>query len=287
MTLRRLLQAARHRLAANHDPGAAPQLEAELLLAQTLGVDRAYLFAHANDEAPEGVESTFQRLVGRRSRGEPLAYITGEQEFWSLPLKVNPAVLIPRPETELLVELVLERLPEAPDTRVADIGTGSGAIALAIASERPEAEVHAVDLSAEAIAVAQGNAKALGLSAVTFHTGSWCDPLDGPFDVIASNPPYVNVNDEHLLTGDLRFEPRLALTPGEDELSAFRAIAKGAAACLNPGGWLMFEHGYAQGEAVRGLLERTGWGAVATHQDLARKDRVTVARRAAMPQQTD
>lgn len=279
MTLRRLLEAARLELAANEDPAASPRLEAELLLAQTLGVDRAWLFAHADDEAPEAAVPTFEALVARRAGGEPLAYITGEQEFWSLSLQVTPAVLIPRPETELLVELALERLPSTGAPRVADIGTGSGAIALAIASERPDADVHAIDLSDDALAVARANADRLGLRNVVFHTGSWCAPLTGAFDLIASNPPYVRADDEHLQTGDLRFEPRLALTPGDDEFLAFRAIADGAPECLTPGGWLLFEHGFEQGDAVRTLLEIRGWEGVETRKDLARKDRVTLARR--------
>ena len=279
VALRRLLETARLELAANEDAAASPRLEAELLLALTLGVDRAHLFAHAQDDAPEDAIEVFETLVARRARGEPMAYITGEQEFWSLPLRVSPAVLIPRPETELLVELALERLPTGRELRVADIGTGSGAIALALASERPAIEVHAVDVSHEALDVARANAKTLGLGNVTFHEGSWCTPLTGAFGLIASNPPYVRADDEHLLTGDLRFEPRLALTPGEDELSAFRAIAKGAAERLVPGGWLLVEHGFEQGASVRQLLEERGWQAVETRKDLARKDRVTLARR--------
>ena len=278
MNLRRLLETARFELAANEDAAASPRLEAELLLAQILGVDRAHLFAHAEDIAPDEAITIFERLVARRARGEPLAYITEEQEFWSLPLRVSPAVLIPRPETELLVELALERLPPARAARVADIGTGSGAIALAIASERPAIELHAVDLSHEALEVARGNATTLGLRNVTFHEGSWCEPLTGEFDMVVSNPPYVRADDEHLQTGDLRFEPRLALTPGDDEHAAFRAIADGAAERLVPGGWLIFEHGFEQGAAVRQLLLDRGWEAVETRKDLARKDRATLAR---------
>ncbi len=278
-TLRQLLHDGRQALEAVDNPAAAPRLEAELLLARCLGQGRSYLFAHADDPAPESAADTFRELIDRRVEGEPIAYMTGEQEFWSLPLKVNPAVLIPRPETELLVELALERLPLDRTLRVADIGTGSGAIALAIASERPQAEVHAVDLSPEALDVARDNAKHLGLSTVTFHRGSWCEPLDGDFDAVVSNPPYVRSDDAYLETGDLRFEPRVALTPGDDELLAFRSIARGAEERLRPGGWLLFEHGFDQGEAVRKLLLERGWETVATLQDLAHQDRVTLGRK--------
>jgi release factor glutamine methyltransferase len=279
VTVRRLLESARLKLAANDDPGAAPALEAELLLARALKVDRAYLYAHPATEIGADLARRFQALVRRRARGEPLAYITGEQEFWSLPLSVTPDVLIPRPETEHLVERALERLSEGGSARVADIGTGSGAIALAIASERPAASVHAVDVSEAALAVARDNARRLGLDNVRFHLGSWCAPLEGQFDLVASNPPYVRDGDPHLEQGDLRFEPRIALTPGSDELAAFRSIADGARERLRPGGWLLFEHGFEQGPAVRALLERRGWRSVASYRDLARRERVTAARR--------
>jgi release factor glutamine methyltransferase len=277
--LRRLLSEARLRLAANDDPAAAPALEAELLLGRVIDASRAHLFAHPEAVVSDEDVRAYRELVARRARGEPLAYITGEQEFWSLTLAVNESVLIPRPETEHLVELALERLPAAGPVRVADIGTGSGAIALALGSERPAAEVHAVDISAGALATARGNATRLGIGNVTFQEGRWCEPLTGRFDMIVSNPPYVDENDAHLDRGDLRFEPRLALTPGADPLSAFRAIAAGAAERLDAGGWLLFEHGFEQGEAVRGLLTAAGWRDVETHKDLAGRERVTLARK--------
>lgn len=279
VTIRRLLDAFRLELAANDDPGAAPALEAEVLLAQALGVDRAHLYAHPSAPVPPETERAVRARVRRRAAGEPLAYITGEQEFWSLPLEVTPDVLIPRPETEHLVALALDRIPPGAAARVADIGTGSGAIALAIASERPSAELHAVDVSDAALAVARRNARKLGLGNVTFHGGPWCAPLEGAFDLIASNPPYVRADDPHLRQGDLRFEPRIALTPGDDELAAFRAIAAGARARLVPDGWLLFEHGFEQAPAVRALLQGEGWRAVESYRDLARRERVTAARR--------
>ncbi|MEE4175307.1 MAG: peptide chain release factor N(5)-glutamine methyltransferase [Xanthomonadales bacterium] len=278
-TLRQLLLRGCETLGAAANPDASPRLEGELLLAHCLDVDRAYLYAHADDLADPTAVACFDKLVQRRADGEPVAYLTGEQEFWSLPLRVTPSVLIPRPETELLVELALARLPGDQDIRVADIGTGSGAIALAIASERPRAEVHAVDVSADALAVARENARRLALGNVIFHPGSWCTPLAGDFDLVVSNPPYVRADDPHLGTGDLRFEPRAALTPGEDEYLAFRAIADGAAARLLPGGGLLFEHGFRQGEAVRSLLEEQGWKDVETFRDLAGLERVTAGRK--------
>jgi release factor glutamine methyltransferase len=281
LTLWQLLHDGRQILEDVHNPASAPRLEAELLLARSLNERRGYLFAHADDPAPESATKTFHRLIDRRARGEPIAYITGEQEFWSLPLKVNESVLIPRPETELLVELALERLPVEQEARVADIGTGSGAIALAIASERPRAEVHAVDLSPEALDVARCNAERLGLGSISFHHGSWCEPLHGDFDMVISNPPYVRSDDAYLQTGDLRFEPRVALTPGDDEFLAFRSIARGAGEHLRAGGWLLFEHGFDQGEAVRALLAGQGWNAVETVRDLAERERVTFGRQPA------
>jgi release factor glutamine methyltransferase len=280
-TLRHLLEDGCRTLESAGNPASSPRLEAELLLARTLGKERSYLFAHADDPVPASAAQAFHRLIDRRAGGEPIAYITGEQEFWSLPLEVNEAVLIPRPETELLVELALERLPEDHETRVADIGTGSGAIALAIASERPRAEIHAVDLSTEALDVARRNAERLGLDAVSFHRGNWCGPLEGRFDVVLSNPPYIAEDDPHLAQGDLRFEPPIALTPGPDGLSAFHAIAGGAKACLGPGGWLLFEHGFEQAEALRRLLSESGYIDVHTRRDFSGLDRVTLGRRPA------
>lgn len=286
-TLRRILADARLRLAANDDAAAAPRLEAELLICHVLGVDRAHCFAHPEQIISDRDARAFRSLVRRRARGEPLAYITGVQEFWSLDLEVSPAVLIPRPETELLVKLALDRLtvqaPAGAGTarRVADIGTGSGAIALAIARERPDVEVHAVDISPDALEVARRNAERTGLSRVSFHEGSWCAPLTGRFEVIVSNPPYVHAEDEHLEVGDLRFEPRIALTPGKDDLVAFRSIAEEASARLVPGGWLLFEHGFEQGKRVRELLAAKGWVSIETRRDLAQRERVTLAQRPA------
>ncbi|MBS0455828.1 MAG: peptide chain release factor N(5)-glutamine methyltransferase [Proteobacteria bacterium] len=252
--------------------------EAELLLSQVLDRNRAWLLAHADDALGEGVLRRYDDLVTRRVHGEPIAYILGRCGFWSLELAITPAVLIPRPETELLVERALGVLPVDRPMRVADLGTGSGAIALALASERPLVEVFAVDASPAALAVAQTNADALGLSArVHCVLGDWCAPLvDACFDAIVSNPPYIADDDAHLQRGDLRFEPRMALASGADGLDAIRTIAAKTPAHLRDGGWLLLEHGWQQGAAVRAILAAAGFRGIATQRDLEHRERVTM-----------
>lgn len=258
--------------------GRIDALDARWLLAHAAGRSQTWLYAHARDPAPDGVAARFEALVARRAAGEPVAYLTGTRGFWGLDLAVTPATLIPRPETELLVELALARLP-AGDAHVADLGTGSGAIALAIARERPHAAVLATDASVDALAVARENAQALGLPHVRFAHGDWYAPLAGTrFDVIASNPPYIEDADPHLAHGDLRFEPASALSSGADGLDAIRILAAGALAHLAPGGWLLIEHGLAQGAAVRALFGQAGLVEVATARDLEARDRVTLGR---------
>ena len=266
-----LLRAARARIDAP---------DAQLLLLHVLGRDRAWLFAHGHDAVPADAASAFDALVARRARGEPVAYLTGRRGFWTLDLDVGPGVLIPRPETERLVELALARIPADAPARVADLGTGSGAIALALAAERPRAQVVAVDASAAALAIASGNAARLGIGNVAFRLGDWLRPLAGEtFDVIAGNPPYIADADPHLGRGDLRFEPEAALASGSDGLDAIRAIAAAAPAHLSGGGWLLLEHGYDQGEAVRALLRDAGLAQVATERDLEARERVTLGRK--------
>jgi release factor glutamine methyltransferase len=251
--------------------------DAELLLAHVLRASRGWLFAHGDAALPAGAAERFTELVARRRSGEPVAYLTGRQGFWSLDLAVTPATLIPRPETELLVELALERLPAEVPLRVADLGTGSGAIALAIARERPHARVVATDASEAALAVACGNAERNGVGNVAFRSGDWFAPLRGErFDLIASNPPYIALDDPHLGEGDLRFEPATALSSGADGLDAIRTLVAGAPAHLAAGGWLLLEHGWTQGDAVRALLQQAGFGDVRTAQDLEGRDRVTL-----------
>ncbi len=253
--------------------------DAEPLLLHALGRDRAWLFAHGRDPVDPSVAQAFEALVQRRQGGEPVAYLTGSRGFWTLELAVSTATLIPRADTELLVELALERLDNLPGRRVADLGTGSGAIALAIASERPQAQVIATDASAAALAVAQRNAHSHRLRNVDCRQGSWFAPLAGErFDLVASNPPYIAAQDPHLRQGDLRYEPASALASGPDGLDDIRLIVADAPAHLLAGGWLLLEHGWDQGAAVAELLRARGFDAVATHQDLEQRDRVTSGR---------
>jgi len=263
--------------AAARLPGPQPRFEAELLLGHALGRDRAWLFAHGERVLDADEHAAFGTLIERRIGGEPVAYLIGARGFWTLDLAVQPGVLIPRPETELLVELALLRL--ADRGRVADLGTGSGAIALAIASERPRAQVTAVDISNDALALAQRNAITAGIDNVVFRHGDWLAPLAGErFDVLVSNPPYLATDDPHLQQGDLRFEPALALASGSDGLDAIRHIIAAAPDHLVAGGWLLFEHGWTQGEAVRALLDAAGYVEVSTARDLEQRERVSVGR---------
>ena len=259
--------------------GAEGRKEAALLFEHTLARSRAWLLAHGEDIVDRQQCERFAECVSRRERGEPIAQIVGRKGFWTFDLSVNADVLIPRPETERLVECALAVLSGAMPLRVADLGTGSGAIALAIARERPLAELVAVDASAAALAVARSNARALGLeSRVRFEQGDWFAPLAGMrFHAVLSNPPYIAENDRHLLEGDLRFEPRVALASGPDGLDAIRAIARAAPHHLLPGGWLLFEHGWDQGESVRLVLAASGLIEPETYQDLEGRDRVSGA----------
>lgn len=266
-TLREALRWAACRL-------ASAELDAELLLAHVLGKPRSYLFGHPDARLSAGEQRTFADLVERRCNGEPIAYLTGNKGFWSLDLTVTSAVLVPRPETELLVELALGLIPADADWRVADLGTGSGAIALALAAERPRLAVTATDTDPGALAVAEANAERLGLN-IEFRRGDWFEALAGErFDLLISNPPYVAENDPHL--DDLAYEPRGALTAGEEGLDALRIIAAGAGDYLRSAGRLLLEHGADQGAAVRNLLENAGFEAVKTHPDLAGRERATL-----------
>ncbi len=260
--------------------GADMRLEAELLLAHALDRPRAWLFAHAHDVVADTARRCFDLLVVRRAQGEPIAQLVGSRGFWSLDLHITPDVLIPRAETELLVECALGVLATDIPVRVADLGTGSGAVALAIARERPLAEVIAVDVSPAALAVAQWNAVALGfVGRVHCAEGDWLASLHGQcFDAIVSNPPYIADDDPHLREGDLRYEPRIALASGPDGLDAIRSIVRDAPAHLAAGGWLLIEHGWEQGNAVRGLFVEAGFEEVATHRDLESRERVTCGR---------
>ncbi len=267
------------RAAATRLAGPDARHEAEQLLLQVIGRDRAWLFAHGDAPLVDADASAFEALLSRRIAGEPVAYLTGHRGFWTLDLQVSPATLIPRPETERLVELALERLPADAPMRIADLGTGTGAIALSLAGERPQARVVATDVSEDALAVARANAMSNGIANVEFRHGSWWAPLRAErFHLIASNPPYIADGDAHLAQGDLRFEPPTALSSGVDGLDAIREIVRGAPAFLLPGGWLLLEHGWDQGAAIRALMTATGFVDVATETDLEQRDRVTLGR---------
>lgn len=251
-------------------------VDARVLLRYVLGWSPAQLASRTEVSVAPPLVEAFAALAARRASGEPVAYIIGEREFYGLMFKVTPAVLIPRPETELLVELALERIPADAPCRVLDLGTGSGCVALTIASQRPQSRVTATDCSRDALAVASANARALDVHNVEFVCGDWFDALAGRrFDLVVSNPPYIAAGDAHLGEGDLRFEPRGALMAGVDGLESIRRIVRGAAAHLAVGGWLLIEHGYDQAQACRELLDDAGFGSVLSRCDLAGIARVS------------
>ena len=270
------------------DAGTA-RIEVQMLLQHTLGVSRAYLLAHPEQVLDEAQAAAYQTLLQRRLAGEPLAYILGEREFFGLSFRVTPATLIPRPETELLVELALARIPQplpaspcqgrsAYVFRLLDLGTGSGAIALSIAHARPDIEVTAVDASPDALEVARDNAWRLNIGNTRLLHSDWFSALtDERFNLIVSNPPYIADGDAHLAQGDLRFEPRSALASGADGLDDIRHIIAQAKKHLNPGGWLLFEHGYDQTGQARVLLDAAGFAGVFSARDLAGIGRVSGA----------
>jgi release factor glutamine methyltransferase len=255
-------------------------VDARALLAHVLDRNRAWLAAHESDPLTREQAQAFEALCRRRRDGEPIAYLTGTREFWGLPLRVTPDVLIPRPETETLVQCALDHLPRDRTLRVLDLGTGSGAIALAIAHDRPRAAVVATDKSDAALGLARENARRLQLSNVAFVAADWYAGVpEGPFDLIASNPPYIGAGDAHLAEGDLRFEPVAALSPGGDGGSALRIIVDGSHAHLVHGGWLVVEHGHDQADAVKDLFRAAGFSAIVSLRDLAGIPRVVAGAR--------
>ncbi|KEI70861.1 peptide chain release factor N(5)-glutamine methyltransferase [Endozoicomonas elysicola] len=260
-----------------------PRLDAELLLAHTLNKPRSYFFTWPEALLTTEQLTSFQDLVEQRKSGVPVAYLTGFREFWSLQLKVTEATLIPRPDTELLVELALDpnlSKEKVSGIRVVDLGTGTGAIALALAKERPVWKITAIDKSAEALAVARENAISNGIRNVDFMEGSWCSPLsEASIDMIVSNPPYIRNDDPHLNEGDVRYEPMTALSSGSDGLDDIRTIASESLLTLKPGGWLLLEHGYDQGKAVQNILTLEGFTQIRTEVDLAGHDRVSLAQK--------
>ena len=266
------LQRGQRSLAAHSD---SPRLDAEILLGTVLNVSRAALIVRGGDTVSGESSYAYDRLIARRVLGEPVAYLTGQREFWSLALDVTADVLVPRPETELLVELALALMPPHAARTVLDLGTGSGAIALALASERPIALVTGVDVSAPALAVARANARKLGLTAIDWRLGFWFDAVaDARFDVIVANPPYIASSDPALAR--LACEPRLALTSGPTGLESLRAIVAGAPRHLQPGGSLLLEHGSTQADEVAGLLSQGGFRNIRSHSDHAGHTRVTL-----------
>lgn len=253
-------------------------LEARILIAHALKCTRVQLVIRSKDALTPQQVTEVSELFMRRMQGEPIAYLTGEREFYGLRFEVTPDVLIPRPDTELLVELAMEKLPKGGNAL--DLGTGSGAIAVSLAHTRRDAKVTAADISEAALAVARRNAAHHGV-AIQFLHSDWTAKLDGQFDLIVSNPPYIAASDPHLSQGDLRFEPRSALTDDANGMMHIAAIVEGAAAHLKPGCWLLMEHGYDQSAAVRTLLEKAGWQHAQSWQDLAGIERVSGAMRPA------
>lgn len=275
MNIADAVREASQRLQANSD---SAQLDAGILLCHVLDCPRSFLLSHPETALTPQQQTDFDALTDRRTRGEPVAYLTGMKEFWSLELKITPAVLIPRPETETLVEAALLRLPLDQAMRVLDLGTGSGAIALAIAGERPRAHVTAVDISDAAVAVARDNARLHCIANAVFYESHWFAALEGQqFDLIASNPPYVADGDPHLSA--LRFEPQTALVAGVDGLDALRLIIRTAPTYLLPHGWLLLEHGADQGASVCALLAQAGFSEVKTLSDLAGLSRVSAGKK--------
>ncbi|WP_323886795.1 peptide chain release factor N(5)-glutamine methyltransferase [Aeromonas caviae] len=272
------IQQARAHIMATLASGESPRADADALLCHLLDCRRSYLMTWPEHELDAAQQATLAGWLARRLNGEPIAHLIGEREFWSLPLKVSPATLIPRPDTEVLVEQALARLPGGP-CALLDLGTGTGAIALALKSERPDADVWAVDRMPAAAALARTNSAALGLP-IEVRDGSWFAPLsDAPrFAMIVSNPPYIDGTDPHLHEGDVRFEPRSALVAEEQGLADIRLIVTQAPARLVPGGWLLLEHGWDQGEAVRQLLLQQGYVQVETVRDYGDNERVTLGR---------
>ncbi|WP_455198071.1 peptide chain release factor N(5)-glutamine methyltransferase [Kaarinaea lacus] len=275
-TIKQVLQDAQSRLTG---PADTARLDAEILLTWTLDCDRAYLHTWPEKELTEKQQQSFHQLVDRRQKGEPVAYITGHREFWDMNLRVTPDTLIPRPETELLVETALEKIPVDAEWNIADLGTGSGAIALAIGRERPGCQVIATDNSAAALSVARENAKRLDIHNVHFIEGHWFQPIEHEqFEVIVSNPPYVHPHDPHLEEGDLRFEPTQALQSIPDGMRDLRIISNAARSHLVPPGWLILEHGYDQGEAIKTQLMRMGYVDVSVKEDLAQNERICLGK---------
>ena len=261
----------------------SPQLDSEILLSFVLKKPRSYIRAYPEYEPDKNISDEFTRLISRRAAGEPVAYLTGERDFWSLTLNVSPDTLIPRPDTELLVETTLAMFAGIKNRpiHIADLGTGSGAIALALASECPHCQITATDLSVAALNIANSNAEKYQFRNITFIHSNWCSAFADTqrFDIIVSNPPYIPENDPHMQSAELGCEPAFALTSGKDGLNAIRQITQQAKEFLNPGGYLLIEHGYDQGKAVQALFREHAYSGIETRQDLGGQERVCLGRK--------
>ncbi len=267
---------------AQLSPGDSPRRDAEILLGHVTGKSRTFILAFGETRLAPEEQAQLDALLARRVRGEPVAHLTGVREFWSMALFVSSATLIPRPDTECLVEQALARLPATP-CRILELGTGTGAIALALASERPDCEIVALDLIPDAVALAQRNADYLGVRNVTIRQSNWFAALDAqPFDLIVSNPPYIDAADPHLCQGDVRFEPRSALVATDNGLADLRLLIEEGRTFLAPGGWLLLEHGWQQGAPVRALFDKAGYTQVETCRDYGGNERLTAGQRITM-----
>lgn len=279
-TVRTTWAEAQHRLIKTLSlEGNEAKFEAQLLLQNVLNVNRAWLLAHESDALQDKIKADFESLLARRLLGEPIAYILGQREFFGLNLIVTPDTLIPRPDTETLVETALDKIPTDTPFTVLDLGTGTGAVALAIAEHRPEAQVTAIDASSGALDIAKRNANQLDLTQIDFRLSNWFSALEGErFNLIVSNPPYIEQHDIHLTQGDLRFEPMSALASGTDGLDDIRQIVDNCLLHLHPQGWLMLEHGYNQAHLVTDLMAQSGLIDITTIKDLGANDRVTIGK---------
>lgn len=276
MTLQQWMHSAVNRLLLNSTYANSPKCDAEVILQFVTGKSRAYIMAFGETALTHAQQEKLESLLQRRLKGEPVAYLVGEREFWSLPLLVSPVTLIPRPDTECLVELALSLMPKTA-CRVADLGTGTGAIALAMASERSDCQVIGVDYYPKAVELAKQNAEKLKIHNVTFIESHWFSALEKQlFTIIVSNPPYIDANDPHLRQGDIRFEPLSALVANEKGLSDIRHIISLAPQYIITGGWLLIEHGWQQAEDVQALFSQTGYTNIKTYKDYAGNNRVTL-----------
>ena len=280
-TIKQLIVDGEAALAENADDSSSARLDAEILLGFAVKQTRTWLYTWPEHIPSLPQQHLYLELISRRENGEPIAYLIGRREFWGLELIINENVLIPRPETELLVETCLAKLAGLESARVADLGTGSGAIALALGYEKPMWEITATDKSNDALALASKNAEALGIANVRFLNGDWTTPVSklqekNACHAILGNPPYIDENDPHLQQGDVRFEPELALTSAENGLADIRVIIHDCVSLLETGGWLMLEHGYQQADQVRQLFAESGYSEIETLRDLSDNERVTM-----------